>query len=159
MVVVYNSFLISNQNRITVSDLSLGPESIALEGAYPAFVEDQASVTSTTSDDQRKLTVIGAVPSSSQIYLIEDSTCPNGAKDGVVCQTVFGSFDLIALNEADPQALSESMSASIQSSIDSGELQAALSRIDGGALLQVERSSLPVTGSRSSSSNFCPSCI
>lgn len=139
-VVVYNSFIISNQKKMTGAQLSTGHERKVLVEAYTEFSQEQAS---TAPDERRKLTIVGAVPGSGQIYLIEDSSCPSGTS-GTACQTAFGSFHLIVLNEAGPEALSAFISDRIQSAIDSGALQAILSRIDPNVQLKVERSSLPL---------------
>jgi len=143
---VYNSFLISNKIGLEAVDLEFGDEREGLQRAYVAFVEAQIASTqpSTNLRSRRHLSVDGIVPSSTSVYRIDDSDCPNGLSSSETCQVAFGLFDLRLSNEDDPDSVSGSISYLTQNAIDNNFLQESLSVADPDSPLTVVSSSKPL---------------
>jgi hypothetical protein len=142
--VVYNAFVISNIGGISAADLRAGKERSVLETSYDAFVEEEIAAASSSHLRGRRLIVLGVVPSSTQLYQIDDLTCPSSLGGSIVCQTVYGSFAVIVADEDDLESVSESLSRLTQEAIDNGNLQKQLSSLAEDSLVKIESSSEPL---------------
>jgi hypothetical protein len=109
---VYNSFIILNEKGLNATDLRTDPYKSVLDRAYSAFADDQAFKFRVAGGTRRHLAIIGSSPSSGQINSLNTTECTGlgNLTGNESCHVAFASFDLILLNEASPEALSESLS-------------------------------------------------
>ena len=76
-------------------------------------------------------------PKTATVYKLVDATCPSSA-GGLLCQTVYGTYDLYASADEDIDAVYETYVNATQASIDEGKLQQKLEEVDTATAFIVE---------------------
>lgn len=144
-VSIFNSFIMSNREDLEASDLSIGLNRQGLDKAYDAFVRDIVQMVVLMGRNRRSLRVTDLKLDSPEIYLIENSECPEKVDTGSSCQIAFAKFILFLDGTHDKNSLSESFQALSQIAIDQGLLGTALEEVDPENELSIVSSSSPVT--------------
>jgi hypothetical protein len=141
-ITIYNSFLISNRVGITAGNLTAeSDERRALQKAYTLFVEDEVQALSKIR--LRRLQLQSDALLNTEIYQINDISCPEGSNSEDKCQNVSGSFSLAISNDEDPFAFTNLYLNKTQGAIDNGSLLAKLATIDPDSSINVLKSSAP----------------
>ena len=148
---VFNSFIISNSDGFTASDLTVGTNNRdGLDEAYGTFVQNAVESYAELNGNleiralRRRKLVVALLPDSDQIYRIENTDCPEGFSFVEKCQTAFASFQL-TLEGENAKEISDLYTDFTQKLIQEGELQVILKTVDESTVLKIVNASYPVT--------------
>ena len=133
---IFGSFIVSNEQGIEATDLGVASAHHQdLASAYDDFVNAEVTLLAGASADRRlrgrRLVVLGVTTNSSELYQIDNSSCPENVQStGTACQIVYGRFELLYRNEDNLEVFVDRVTTTLQQAIRNGNLQDTLEQIN-----------------------------